>query len=150
MRTKKTRGQSEKLEFFRPDFRSLKKLGLYSYHIPAGFPSPAEDFLEKRLDLNDYLIRNQAATFLVKVTGTSMINAGISDGDILVVDRSVEPADGKIVLGVLQGEFTVKRIRKSEKKLYLMPENDKFKPIEVTEEMDFQIWGTVMYSIHKT
>jgi DNA polymerase V len=79
-----------------------------------------------------------------------MINAGISDGDILVVDRSIEPADGKIVLGVLQGEFTVKRIRKSEKKLYLMPENDKFKPIEVTEEMDFQIWGTVMYSIHKT
>ncbi|MBM3434716.1 MAG: translesion error-prone DNA polymerase V autoproteolytic subunit [Bacteroidetes bacterium] len=140
----------EKIEVFRPGFKSLKELDLFSYHIPAGFPSPAEDFLEKRLDLNDYLVRNQAATFLVKVSGNSMINAGISDGDILIVDRSLEPADGKIVLGVLQGEFTVKRIQKRGNKLFLVPENDKFRPIEITVEMDFQIWGIVTFSIHKT
>lgn len=150
MTLKKKPGNNKKPEIFRPGFNKLKELDLYSYQIPAGFPSPAEDFLEKRLDLNDYLIKNQTATFLVKVTGNSMINAGISDGDILVIDRSVEPSDGKIVLGVLNGEFTVKRIKKKDRKLFLIPENEKFKPIEVTEEMDFQVWGVVTYSIHKT
>ncbi len=150
MTLKKKPGNTNKPEIFRPEVDKLKELDLYSYQIPAGFPSPAEDFLEKRLDLNDYLIKNQTATFLVKVTGNSMINAGISDGDILVIDRSMEPADGKIILGILNGEFTVKRIKKKDRKLFLIPENEKFKPIEVTEEMDFQVWGVVTYSIHKT
>jgi DNA polymerase V len=150
MTLKKKPGNTKNPEIFRPEVDKLKELDLYSYQIPAGFPSPAEDFLEKRLDLNDYLIKNQTATFLVKVTGNSMINAGISDGDILVIDRSLEPADGKIILGVLNGEFTVKRVKKKDRKLFLIPENEKFKPIEVTEEMDFQAWGVVTYSIHKT
>jgi DNA polymerase V len=127
-----------------------KSLNLYSSQIPAGFPSPAEDFMEKRLDLNDYLVKNESSTFLVRVKGNSMINAGISDGDLLVVDRSVEPVDGKIILGILNGEFTVKRIVKAKNKLVLVPENESFSPIEVTEEMDFKIWGVVTFSIHKT
>ncbi len=137
-------------EIIQPEVKSRKALNLYTSHIPAGFPSPAEDFMEQRLDLNDYLIHNQVATFLVRVRGNSMVNAGISDGDILIIDRSVEATDGKIVLGVLNGEFTVKRINKRGKKLFLNPENEDFKPIEITEEMDFQIWGVVTFSIHKT
>ena len=124
-------------------------LNLYAHPIPAGFPSPADDFLEKRLDLNDYLVKNKAATFLVRVEGTSMENAGIFDGDVLVVDRSIEASDGKIILGVLNGEFTVKRISMQKGRLFLVPENQQFKPIEVTEEMDFKIWGVVTFALHK-
>ena len=137
-------------EIILPNVKSKKKLNFYTSQIPAGFPSPAEDFMEKRLDLNDYLVKNQASTFLIRVKGNSMVNAGIFDGDLLVVDRSVEPSDGKIVLGVLNGEFTVKRIVKKGKKLILTPENENYKPIEITEEMDFQSWGVVTFSIHKT
>jgi DNA polymerase V len=137
-------------EIILPDKHSSLFLNLYTSHIPAGFPSPAEDFMEKRLDLNDHLIRNPTATFLVRVKGNSMVNAGIFDGDLLIIDRSIEAADGKIILGVLNGEFTIKRINKRGKILFLAPENDSFKPIEITEEMDFQIWGVVTYSIHKT
>jgi len=136
-------------EIYLPEDHSDGEIHFYSSHIPAGFPSPAEDFLEKRLDLNDYLINNKAATFLIKVQGDSMINAGIFNGDILIIDRSIEPADGKIVLGVLNGEFTVKRVVKKEDCLYLMPENKKYKPIQITEEMNFSIWGVVTHSIHK-
>jgi DNA polymerase V len=136
-------------EIILQEINDKKFLNLYTSHIPAGFPSPAEDFMEKRLDLNDYLIKNQASTFLVRVKGNSMINAGIFDGDLLIIDRSIEARDGKIVLGVLNGEFTVKRINKKGKKLFLASENEDFKPIEITVEMDFQIWGIVTYSIHK-
>ncbi len=138
------------IEFYLPEFLSKQQLELFSSQIPAGFPSPAEDFLEKRLDLNEYLIKNKSATFLVKVHGNSMVNAGILDGDILVIDRSVQPASGKIVLGVLNGEFTVKRIEKRKNKLFLVPENEAFSPIEITGEMDFKIWGVVTFAIHKT
>jgi DNA polymerase V len=137
-------------DIFLPEISKKKVLDLYTSLIPAGFPSPAEDFMEKRLDLNDYLVKNQASTFLIRVKGNSMVNAGIFDGDLLIIDRSVEALDGKIVLGVLNGEFTVKRINKKGKKLFLSSENDIYKPIEITEEMDFQIWGVVTYSIHKT
>ncbi|MCD4747481.1 MAG: translesion error-prone DNA polymerase V autoproteolytic subunit [Bacteroidales bacterium] len=136
-------------EFFKPKNDTPQKLPLYVNTISAGFPSPAEDFIEKKLDLNEYLIKNRSATFLVKVNGNSMINAGILDGDILVVDRSVEPASGKIVLGVINGEFTVKRIKRKGKKYYLEPENEKFKPLEITEDMNFQIWGVVTFAIHR-
>ncbi len=141
--------QSPALEFFMPEKGKKLKLDLYSSTISAGFPSPAEDYLDKKLDLNEYLIRNPSATFLVKVNGNSMINAGINNGDILIVDRSLEPADGKVVIGVINGEFTVKRIRKSGKKLFLEPENDLFKSIEITEDTDFKTWGVVVYAIHK-
>ena len=129
---------------------STKKLRLilYAAAIPAGFPSPAEDYIDKRLDLNEHLIKHPAATFFVKVAGHSMINAGIHDGDTLIVDRSLEPADKKIVIAVLNGEMTVKRLRKLRGRLYLMPENDSFQPIEVAEGSDFQIWGVVSSVIH--
>ncbi len=136
-------------DFYSPEFKSKQELELYSNQIPAGFPSPADDFLEKRLDLNDYLIKNKTATFLIKVRGNSMIKAGIFNEDILIIDRSVEPVEGKIILGILNGEFTVKRIVMNGKQLLLMPENDEFEPIVVTEEMDFQIWGVVTFAIHK-
>ena len=138
------------VELLKPEMGDTKQIDLYSYHIPAGFPSPAEDFLEKRLDLNEFLIKNQASTFLARVKGNSMVKAGIFDGDILVIDRSVEPSHGRIVLGVLNGEFTVKRIEKKGNKVILKPENDKYSPIELTHEMNFQIWGVVTYAIHKT
>ena len=141
--------QSIWLEFYSPEISNHRNLNMYSHRVPAGFPSPAEDFLEKRLDLNDYLIKNKSATFLIKVKGDSMVNAGIFDGDILIIDRSVEPTDNKIVLGIINGEFTVKRINTKGEKLLLMPENENFKTIEVTPEMDFQIWGVVTYAIHK-
>lgn len=124
-------------------------LPLYATSIPAGFPSPADDFLEKQLDLNDYIGGNKASTFLVRVQGNSMEDAGIFDGDILVIDRSVEAENGRIVLGVLNGEFTVKRILYKDGKLFLIPENPNYQPIEITGEMDFQTWGVVTFSLHK-
>lgn len=136
-------------EIILPAQKSKKELNLYASRIPAGFPSPAEDFIEKRLDLNDYIINNKDATFLVKATGNSMENAGIYDGDILVIDRSVEATSGRVVLGVLNGEFTVKRILWKKNKLFLVPENKEYKPMEINEEEDFQIWGVVTFSVHK-
>ena len=140
---------SIKFELYIPEFISQQQLNLFSSQIPAGFPSPAEDFLEKRLDLNEYLVKNKSATFLIKVHGDSMINAGIFDGDMLVIDRSAQPTSGKIVLGVLNGEFTVKKIEKRKNSLFLMPENESYSPIEITTEMEFQIWGVVTFAIHK-
>ena len=134
---------------FKPEKGPEVPLNLYAQYIPAGFPSPADDFLERRLDLNDYLIKNKSATFLVRVEGKSMENAGIFDGDVLVVDRSLEATDGKVILGVLNGEFTVKRIALQKNRLFLLPESRHYQPIEVTEEMDFKIWGVVTYSLHK-
>jgi DNA polymerase V len=124
------------------------RLILYAAAIPAGFPSPAEDYIDKRLDLNEHLIKHPAATFFVKAAGHSMINAGIHDGDTLIVDRALEPADKKIVIAVINGDMTVKRLRKLRGRLYLMPENDSFQPIEVAEGSDFQIWGVVTSVIH--
>tara|TARA_B100001778_G_scaffold308296_1_gene288960 strand:+ start:288 stop:776 length:489 start_codon:yes stop_codon:yes gene_type:complete len=124
------------------------KLPLYSYKISAGFPSPADDHLEKNLDLNSHLIKHPAATFFVRVNGDSMINAGIHDNDILIVDRSLKPSHGKIVIAVVDGQMTVKRLYKQSGKLILMPENKNFKPIEVTENMSIEIWGVVVTAIH--
>ena len=141
--------QKPALEFFKPDKSKTLLLKLFNNTISAGFPSPADDFIDKKLDLNEYLIKNPSATFLVRVNGNSMINAGISNGDILIVDRSLEPNDGKVVIGVINSEFTVKRISKKGKRLFLNPENENFKPIEINEDMDFKIWGVVTYTIHK-
>jgi len=122
-------------------------LPLISEGIRAGFPSPAMDFEDIRIDLNQYLIKNPSATFYGKVRGDSLRNAGIEEGDILIIDKSVEPADGKIAVCFLDGEFTAKRIRIRKNKIWLMPENEKYKPIEVTEENQFIIWGVVTYVI---
>ena len=124
------------------------RLVLFTSKISAGFPSPAEDYIDKNLDLNEHLIKHPAATFFIRVEGHSMINAGIHNGDMLIVDRTLEPVDKKIVIAVINGEMTVKRIRMLKGKLYLMPENDSFKPIEVSEEADLQIWGVVTSVIH--
>ena len=149
MKNKKDKNKLESYAVFLPDKASDKTIDYYLQNIPAGFPSPAEDFLEKRLDLNDYLIKNQSATFLVKVEGTSMIGAGIHHGDVLVVDRSVEPENDKIVLGVLNGEFTVKRLLTKGNEVFLMPENESFQPIKLMPEMNFQVWGVVTFVLHK-
>jgi DNA polymerase V len=141
--------QKNNLEIFIPETGSKVHLPFYVAKISAGFPSPAEDFIERKLDLNEYLIKNPTATFFVKVSGHSMINAGIHDGDILVVDRSMEPVNNKIVIGVVNGEFTVKRLLKKNNKLFLMPENADYKPIEINESMDVSIWGVVTYTIRK-
>ena len=124
-------------------------LSLFLSRISAGFPSPADDYIEKDLDLNEYLIKHPAATFFVRVEGDSMINAGIHNGDILIIDRSLEAADKKIIIAVLNGELTVKRIRIKGDKIYLIPENDEYEPIAVTEEMEFEVWGVVAHAIHK-
>ncbi len=117
--------------------------------MPAGFPSPAEDFLEKRLDLNDYLVKNPPATFLVRVSGHSMRDAGIFDGDMLVVDKSLEPVSGSVVVAIVHGEFTVKTLKLRSGKAYLVPSNSAFKDIEVTPEMDCEVWGVVNCVIRK-
>ena len=129
---------------------STKKLRLVLFmsKISAGFPSPAEDYIDKSLDLNEHLIQHPAATFFIRVEGHSMINAGIHNGDMLIVDRTLEPVDKKIVIAVINGEMTVKRIRMLNGTLYLMPENDSFKPLEVSGEADLKIWGVVTSVIH--
>lgn len=116
--------------------------------VSAGFPSPADDYLEGTLDLNQHLIKHPAATFFVRVTGDSMIDAGIHDGDLLLVDRSLEVADGKVVIAVINGELLVKRVRKVDTRLFLLPENQAYRPIEVQEEMDFELWGVVTHVVH--
>ncbi len=117
--------------------------------MQAGFPSPAEDYLDKTLDLNELLIAHPAATFFVRVSGDSMQNAGIFSGDILVVDRSLEAADNKIVIAIVSGEFTVKRLKIREGRISLVPENPSYPILEMKEGSDFQVWGVVTYVIHK-
>ena len=116
--------------------------------IPAGFPSPAQDYIEGSLDLNDFLVEHPTATFFVKVQGCSMVNAGINPDDILIVDRSLEPLDKRIVIAVVNGDFTVKRLRIKQNRWFLTPENPEFLSMEITEEMDFHIWGVVTFAIH--
>lgn len=117
--------------------------------VPAGFPSPADDYMEKRLDLNDLIVRHPNATFFVKVEGDSMRDAGIQSGDTLVVDRSIEATHGKIVVAVLNGEFTVKRILIEANGVSLVPENPAYSVIPIHPESDFQVWGVVTYVIHR-
>lgn len=135
-------------EIFAPERVSDLKLPLFMESVSAGFPSPADDYLEGRLDLNDHLIRNPAASFFVRVQGDSMINAGIHTGDILLVDRSLEAKDGSVVIAVVDGELTVKRIKKSGNRLFLLPENKNYKPIEIRSESGFEVWGVVTTVIH--
>ena len=126
---------------------STRLFPLYS-SVAAGFPSPAEDHMESSLDLNQHLIKHPSATFYVYARGDSMVSAGISDGDMLIVDRSLEAKNDSIVVAIINGEFTVKGISKVNGHLYLMPHNTSYNPIKITEEMDFEIWGVVTHSIH--
>jgi DNA polymerase V len=121
---------------------------LFVSTVKAGFPSPADDFLEEHLDLNKYLVPHPEATFFVRVSGDSMLNAGIFPGDILIVDKSLDPFQNQIVVAVIDGEFTVKRFRKEGSKIFLVPENSKYKPIEIRSGDDFTVWGVVTHNIH--
>jgi DNA polymerase V len=116
---------------------------LFSSSVPAGFPSPADDHIENQLDLNEHFIRNPAATFCVRVTGESMSDAGIFPGDILIVDRSREAVHGSIVIAVVEGELTVKRLYKKDGRLALNPENPAYQPIHINRDVDLIIWGVV-------
>ena len=136
------------VDIFKADITTRQPLPLYLSRIKAGFPSPAEDYLDKKLDLNEHLIKHPASTFFVKVKGDSMIGAGINNGDILIVDRSLEPKDKRIIVSVVNGDFTVKRISKSKDKLFLLAENPKYSPIEIKDGMDFEVWGVVVHVIH--
>jgi DNA polymerase V len=115
--------------------------------IPAGFPSPAQDYMEEDIDLQKLLVKHPLATFLVKVKGESMINDFIPEGALLLVDRSLKPQHNDIIVGVVNGEFTVKRLLRSTKKVVLQPANPAFQPILITEEMDFVVWGVVIHII---
>lgn len=115
----------------------------FSFKVPAGFPSPAMDYMEERIDLNKVFIQHPLATFLIESEGTSMINAFIPPKAKLIVDRSLTPQNGDIVLAVVNGEFTVKFLKKNDYKCWLCPANSKFPDIEITEEMNMQIWGVV-------
>lgn len=121
---------------------------LFLATIPAGFPSPADDYIDRRLDLNELLVRHPAATFFVRVVGDSMIGAGIHSGDILVVDRALPAEHNRVVIAAINGELTVKRLWKKNGKVYLVAENGNFEPIEVTSDMQFEIWGVVVHVIH--
>ena len=132
---------------FWPDRSTKWARPLFMTAVSAGLPSPAEDYVEGRLDLNRHLIKHPVATFYVRVSGDSMENAGISPGSILVVDRSVEADDGDIVIARINDELCVKRLRLHEGRIWLMPENEGYQPIEVIEGMDFEVWGRVMHSI---
>lgn len=119
-------------------------------HVAAGFPSPANDYIENHLDLNKLIVKNPSATFFVRVKGDSMKDAGIFSDDILVVDRSLEPAHGKIVVAILNGEFTVKRLSLGPRNLVsLLPANDSYPVLRLSADADFQIWGIVTYVIHR-
>jgi len=117
--------------------------------VQAGFPSPADDYLESYIDLNEILVSNKAATFFVKVDGDSMLGAGIFTGDMLVVDRSLTAKHGNVIVAMVEGEFTVKRFVKIRGRTFLYPENKRYKPLDVTELEEFMVWGVVTTVIHK-
>lgn len=124
------------------------RLPLYDCTVAAGFPSPADGQIDRELDLNELLIKHPAATFFLKVSGLSMVNAGIHPGDILVVDRSLKPSDGRIVIAAVNGELTVKRLCLRGKEVALVAENEDYSPIVITEGTDLHIWGVVTSVIH--
>ncbi|MBN2892829.1 MAG: translesion error-prone DNA polymerase V autoproteolytic subunit [Bacteroidales bacterium] len=134
---------------FQPEIQKKYKAPLVLNNIQAGFPSPAEDHIDLKLDLNEHLVSHPAATFYVRATGDSMIDAGINEGDLLIVDRAKEAKHNDIVVAVLFGDFTLKRFIVQGEKFFLKPENQKYKVTEITDESDFAVWGVVTYVIAK-
>ena len=139
---KSTKPSSENLNLFH-------KIPFYSQSVAAGFPSPADDFLEFNLSLDKKLIKHPSATFFVRVSGNSMVNAKIFDGSILLVDRAEEIKNGDIVLVVIDGHFTVKRYKKLGKNIFLYPENKNMSPIKITKNSESYVWGKVMWSFNR-
>lgn len=135
-------------QLFRADVSAVLPLLFADGGVQAGFPSPAQDYISESIDLNRTLIQHPAATFYARVIGDSMIDEGITEGDILVVDRSIEAEHGDLAVCCLDGEFTLKRLCLNRgDRIYLMPSNRRFRPIEVTAENDFMVWGVVVYTI---
>ena len=141
--------KKEKLNFLIPKKENNLGQWLIDQGISAGFPSPADDFKEIRISLDKELVKNEEATFYARVSGDSMQGAGLENGDLLIIDRSIEPSNNKIAVCFVDGEFTVKRIKIESKKVYLIPENKKYSPIEINEENELIIWGIVTYDIKK-
>ena len=140
--------KKNQISFLKINSEELKDFPVYENAVQCGFPSPADDFLDLDINLNDYLVKHKSATFCVKVNGSSMNGVGIHSGDILIVDRAESVKNNSIVLAVIDNEFTVKSIKKNAGKLYLNPANDNFNPIEITEDMNFHVWGVVTFVIH--
>jgi DNA polymerase V len=141
--------KGQNLTFYTPDVLDSSGASFFDMGISAGFPSPADDFKEQRLSLDKELIKNKEATFFARVSGQSMIGAGLDDNDLLVIDRSLEPSHDKIAVCFLDGEFTVKRLKVDGKTVWLQPENPNYNPIKITEENNFVIWGIVTNVIKK-
>lgn len=135
------------LEIYTPDLSSHLALPYADEGIQAGFPSPAQDYISESIDLNRELIHHPASTFYGRVSGDSMIGDGIEPGDILVIDRSIEPSDGDLAVCCLDGDFTLKRIALSDGNVRLIPSNEAFDPILVTQDSQFEVWGVVTYTI---
>lgn len=140
---------SQHLSLFHPDTATAMSLPVASYGVSCGFPSPAEDYMEQSIDLNKTLVTDKESTFFGRVKGDSMVDANIHDGDVLVIDRSMDAKNNTIALCMLNGEFTVKRIIKRNGCVTLYPANPQYKPIPITPDMDFAVWGVVTYIIHK-
>ena len=138
----------KKNKIYKSNSDSSVLIDFHTSFVHAGFPSPADDHMDISLDLNEYLIKHPSSTFYIYVEGDSMINDGLFSGDIMIVDRSLSPKSKDIVIAVLDGEFTVKRILKKNNQIYLVPSNTKYQSVMITKDMDFQIWGVVTHAIH--
>lgn len=139
--------EKQGIELYRPERESAAEVPLASSGVHAGFPSPADDFLEGSLDLNTLVIKHPEATFFARVEGDSMKNEGITEGDILVVDKAIEPYDGCLAVAYVDGEFTLKRVRLEPGRLLLVPGNPEYPAIEITPENDFAVWGVVQWIV---
>ncbi|WP_035076090.1 LexA family protein [Maridesulfovibrio zosterae] len=137
------------VDIFQPEIINITEIPFFLSGVSAGFPSPADDYIDKKMDLNDHLIKHPAATFFVRAYGDSMRDANITSGDILIVDRSLDALHNSIVIAVLDGELTVKRLKLKDRGIYLAPENPDYPLLEITEETSFEVWGVVTYIIHK-
>ena len=140
---------NQKLTFFLPDDSFSEGQHFVTSGIKPGFPSPAADFEENKISLDKIVVKNKETTFYAKASGNSMTGAGIDDGDILVIDRSIEPINNKIAVCLIDGEFTVKRIKIEGEQVFLMPENSNYKPIKIELHNEFVVWGIVTYVIKK-
>lgn len=140
---------SKNLTFYTPDLSTNLGAVYLDTGISAGFPAPVEDFHEERLSLDSMLVKNKKTTFYARVSGQSMIDAGLDDNDLLVIDRSLEPINNKIAVCFLDGEFTVKRLRVEKDGVWLQPENALYQPIQITSDNQFIIWGIVTNVIKK-
>ena len=148
MKISKDKNNLNIIDIYPCHIKTNQSIPFWESLIPAGWPSSAENYLDKSLDLNEYLIKHPSATYFIKVIGNSMINAGINSGDILIVDRSLSVINKKIIVARINNEFTIKRILFKNNTVLLVADNDEYKPITITEDMDFEVWGVVTTVIH--